>query len=91
MNIFKKIIGVLILVLAGIFSLGTFLNFITLIFEAITKQDSYTSYELGYTIGIFSGLILIAILLFYMWKFGFKLIKSKRDNIDSIEEIGNLK
>lgn len=91
MNIFKKIIGVLILILAGIFSLGALLNFISLIFEAIIKEDSYTSYDLGYTIGIFSGLILIAILLFYMWKFGFKLIKSKRDHVDSIEEIGNFK
>ncbi len=89
MNILKKIVGIVLLLLAGLFSLATLLNFIRSVAKIINKNDAYTSYEMGYTIGTFVGILIVLVLIFFMAKFGLKLISNKKEQLESVDEIGN--
>ena len=90
MDILKKIFGIFLLIVSAIFSLGTFLNFIREITLLIQRKEEFTSFEVGYTIGVFIGLIIISVLIYFMAKFGLKLVKIKKREIESIDDIGNI-
>lgn len=88
MHIFKKISGIFLLLLAALFSLATLLNFINAIAEVIARDKAYTSYELGYTMGTFAGLLIFSALIFFMARFGIKLLKAKKEELETADQIG---
>ncbi len=84
MEILKKIIGVLLLLLGLILSIGTLLTFVKLIITLVTLEDNST-YEIARLIGNFIGFGLFIVIIYFLFKFGLKLTRTK--NKPSLNDI----
>ena len=85
---FKKIVGILLITLAGLFTLGTLSSLFTTITVPAEKTGN-EAYDNGLVAGKWAFLVIISVIIFFMFKVGLKLVKKKTTNIESINEIGS--
>lgn len=89
MNIFKKIIGVLLLIFAGLLSIATLAAFFNGIIDCSKKiMESSTTSGIAYSLGSLIALLFFVAIIYFTTKLGLKLIKKKPTEIVSIDEIG---
>lgn len=77
MGILKKIIGVLLLLLGLILSIGILFTTIKLIIDKATL-DFNSAYNIAHLIGNFIGLGMFIVIIFFLFKFGLSLLKIKK-------------
>lgn len=87
MNILKKIVGVLLLVIAGLLTLSTLYAFIDGIVRTIEKFKDSGAYGVGSAIGTIIASAFFIFIIIYITKKGLKLISNK-NKTDSIDDIG---
>jgi hypothetical protein len=87
MKILKKIIGVLLLLLGLILSIGTLFTTIKLVINKATLDISST-YDVAHFVGNFIGLGTFIVIIYFLFKFGLKLTrtKNKPSLIDIIDD-----
>ncbi|KAF2082237.1 hypothetical protein [Flavobacterium sharifuzzamanii] len=92
MIIIRKIAGFALIILAGLLSVGTLLNFISAVLLKSPKEFQ-TSFSTGaaYLFAAILFTFLLVVLIRFMFKLGLKLLGKKQINNDSIEEIGRNK
>ena len=82
----QKIIGILLLSISGLL----FLPYAYTLYIAIAvpiQKTGDTAYDTGQVIGKFVFILLFSLLLFFMIRYGLKMLKSKEGK-PSIEDIG---
>ncbi len=84
MEILKKIIGVLLLLLGLILSIGILFTTIKLIIDKATL-DFNSAYNIAHLIGNFIGFGLFIVIIYFLFKFGLKLTRTK--NKPSLNDI----
>lgn len=85
----KKIVGLLLFVLATLLSIGTFLNFLSAILIKSSKEFQTSFYTgVGYLSATIFFTFLLVLLIRIMFKSAFKLLRKKQLNVDSLDEIG---
>jgi pilus assembly protein TadC len=89
MVIIKKISGLFLFVLAILLSIGTFLNFLSVVLiKSSIEFQKDTAGGIGYLFGAILFTFLIILLIRFMFKSALKLLGKKQATKDSIEEIG---
>lgn len=88
MNILKKLAGILLLLFAGMLSLGTLMSLLNAITEIIKKSKESSVYTISYALGSLVGAAIIVVIIYFVSKLGLKLIKKKNIQVESIDEIG---
>lgn len=86
MIVLKKIIGVLVIFIAGILFIATYG---TLLQALINYIKALTNKDLHYLIAFAVIVFFLTIAIIYMIRFGLKLIKSQAVLEDSIDDIGS--
>ena len=85
---YKKTIGIILIIIAGLFSLLSLGSLFTIMTVPIKKTGNEV-YDNGYLVGTWAVFIFLLIATILLFLFGLKLVKKKRDNGSSIHEIGN--
>lgn len=89
MKIVKKICGCILIVLASILSLTTFAGLSQAIFiNSIEEIKKSTPHGIGYLIGTLIMGFLFILLIRFMFKSAFRLIKPGNTYVESIDDIG---
>lgn len=88
MNVLKKLAGIFLILFASILSLATLVSGFKSIGEGISETRKSGIYGLGYAAGSLFAIVLSIVLIFFMMKFGFKLIKNKTVVGEAINETG---
>ncbi|MCA1918878.1 MAG: hypothetical protein LDL38_05720 [Flavobacterium piscis] len=88
MKTFKKIIGILILLLAILLCFPAFYAFPIQFENCKKKFESGVVGAPGYAIGFFICFVLYALVLFFLVKLSIKLIRKNKIDITAIDEIG---
>lgn len=83
----RKLSGILILFFAGLLTLSVLLTTLKIIIEPIQKTGDNAA-DSGQLVGKWTAIIIFAIIIFYLFKFGLKLIKNK-PKTETIDDIGN--
>lgn len=91
MNVFKKIIGVLLIVCAVILSLSILVTIKNSFIDAtnVTNEEG-KSQGIAYLLGCLVGILIFIFLTRYLYIKGFKMLKGNKQTVDSIEEIGKV-
>jgi len=88
MDLLKKLAGIFLLLFAALLSLATIVSAFNSIIEIKEEINESTSEGLGYAFGSILVTVLFAAIIFFMAKFGMKLIRRKAVEVGSIDEIG---
>lgn len=89
MIIIKKIIGVVLFVLAVFLSIGTLINFISAILIKSAKEFRIsTATGVGYLFATILLTFLLVLLIRFLFKLSLRLLRKKKILYDPIEEIG---
>ncbi|MBE8723528.1 hypothetical protein [Flavobacterium hungaricum] len=88
MNILKKIVGVILLLLAVLLCFPAFYAF-PIQFERCRKkfEDGFVGAP-GGAIALITCFVLYVLITYFLVKFGLKLIRKKKSNYKAIDEIG---
>jgi TRAP-type C4-dicarboxylate transport system permease small subunit len=86
MKILKKILGLFLILIAGLLSMITLGTLITAIKNVV---KSPTHKDLPYLIAFIILVFFLALIVIYMIKLGLRLIKRETISEDSIEDIGS--
>lgn len=73
---FRKLSGIVILFFAGILTLSVLYTTLKMIIEPAQKTGDNAA-DSGYLVGQWIAVIIFVIIIFYLFKFGLKLISSK--------------
>ncbi|RED26797.1 Cbb3-type cytochrome oxidase component FixQ [Flavobacterium cutihirudinis] len=91
MKIFRKISGCILIVLASIFSFSTVLALAkAILVDCVREINNNTAQGIGYLFGTLIMGTLFVLLIIYMFKSGFRLVRTKPVVQDSIDDIGVL-
>jgi hypothetical protein len=88
MDIFKKIAGVVLLIVAAFMSIGTLRALLNGITQSIREIHWSSGYGIGYAMGSIIGIAILVFIIFKIVKFALKLIKKKPIPEDGIDDIG---
>jgi hypothetical protein len=83
----KKLLGILLIILGGLFTLGVLSSIFTAIIVPRTKTGN-VAYDSGFAFGYWIFIVFLSVIIFFMFKVGLKLVKKKKINVESIDEIG---
>jgi len=88
MELLRKLAGIFLILFASILSLATIVSGFKSIGEGISETRKSGINGLGYVVGSLFVIILSIVLIFFMMKFGLKLIKKKTVVTEAINETG---
>ncbi len=88
MKIIKKIIGTIILLFTILLCFPAFYTFPIQFENCKKKFEDGAAGAPGYTIGFLTCLVLYLLISFFLIKLGLKLIREKKIDMKSIDEIG---
>jgi|GEM_PF-5269086 len=88
MDLLKKLAGIFLLLFAALLSLATIVSAFNSIIDIKDEINKSTSEGLGYAFGSMLVTVLFVAIIFFMVKFGMKLIRRKTVEVESIDEIG---
>lgn len=83
----KKIAGIIIIILAALISLGLFSALFKLLTDPIKKTGN-EAYDSGQVVGQWVFLVILIVIIFFLFKFGVKLMNKKTTPDEFINEIG---
>lgn len=91
MKIFRKIGGCILIILAAILSFSTFFGLLkAILVDCVREIKSDTAHGFGYLLGTLITGTLFVLLIIYLFKLGFRLVKAKVVAEESIDDIGKL-
>lgn len=88
MKIVKKISGICLFLFAIILSFATLVAFLRAVLDSVKEFKIDVSGGIGYIFGSLIIIVLLIIIVRYMFKWSLKLIKTKAEPEDSIDQIG---
>lgn len=91
MKIFRKISGCILIILASILSFSTVIGLAkAILVDCVREIKRDTAHGIGYLFGTLIMGTLFVLLIIYMFKSGFRLVRTKQLVEDSIDDIGVL-
>lgn len=91
MKIFREICGCILIIVASVLSLSTIIGLANAIFvNCVREIKANTAHGIGYLIGTLITGTLFVLLIIYMFKSGFRLVKTQIVAEESIDDIGKL-
>ncbi|MBD3583993.1 hypothetical protein [Flavobacterium selenitireducens] len=88
MRVFKSISGILLLTLAALLSFGTIMGVFNAVSDIMQQPEGSEKRSIPYAIGTLLGFAIFVAIIYFLMKFGLKLLRKKADVKESLDDIG---
>jgi hypothetical protein len=84
----KKILGIFLIIIGALLSLSLIAAILKALMQSIGELARSTYEGIGFLFGIFVMMVIFGIIIYFIFKYGFKLLKTKSLPQDTIDDIG---
>jgi hypothetical protein len=84
----KKILGIFFIIIGALLSLSLIAAILKALMQSIGELARSTYEGIGFLFGIFVMMVIFGIIIYFIFKYGFKLLKTKSLPQDTIDDIG---
>ncbi|MDR6762234.1 putative membrane protein [Flavobacterium sp. 2755] len=88
MTAVRKIFGIFLIIIGSLLSLSLIVAILKALMQSIGVLGKSTYEGIGFLFGIFIMTVIFGIIIYFIFKYGFKLLKTKALPQDTIDDIG---
>ncbi|UUF12775.1 MULTISPECIES: hypothetical protein [Flavobacterium] len=88
MTAVKKILGILLIIIGALLSLSLIVGILKALMQSIGVLGKSTYEGIGFLFGTFIMMVIFGIIIYFIFKYGFKFLKTKALPQDTIDDIG---